>query len=150
MGFTVTIEYKGDDYPPQLEKKTLRAINEVLQGFKLKTNLGVDIRTTEGRTIKGKQHWEGIELARLDPVPEERMIKIVGNESRDIASTAIHIYIEIMGNEGGFFFSSGGEIAASIAAEFVNIYPVDTDWEEQPKDWESTLFEFYTEQRKKS
>lgn len=196
MSFIVTIEYKGDDYPPNLDKKVLRAINQVLQGYTLKTNLGVDIQSSEGRHIKGKQHWEGIELARLDPIPEvkhpekilieaisnaktiiynlcnnlekrdgidlqstldkeldiyyrslitpdERMIKAVGNDSRDIASTANYIYTEIMEYWKGDYFKVDSELAAAVAVEFCNEYPYGTEWESKTLDWESRLCEFY-------
>lgn len=63
--YTVTIEYTGDEFPVNLNKEVLRSINKVLEGYKLKTNLGVDIRTTEGNVINGKQHFEGIEIGRL-------------------------------------------------------------------------------------
>ena len=63
------------------------------------------------------------------------------DEGRDFAATTTYIYTELM--EDPIFFGSI-DVAMDIAIKFINKFPTGTDWEKQKNDWETEIYNFYT------
>jgi hypothetical protein len=62
----VTMEYQGEDYPPQITKETLKALQSNLGSIVLKTNMGIDLHSTDVFINSTGHYYDKIKIERLD------------------------------------------------------------------------------------
>lgn len=64
------------------------------------------------------------------------------DKNRDLASTTVYIYSELMDSPS---FFQHVDKATDLAEKFIEKYPTGTDWEQSDLTWEEALYKFYKE-----
>lgn len=69
----------------------------------------------------------------------QKAYSVVRDGRRDLAATTAYIYSEFLMDKG---FFTAIDRATDLAEKFIQKYPTGTNWEKQPKDWETTIYNF--------